>query len=102
LFFKKLQTATHGSFMVDIHQQLPENSLFPFGSQEVRIELWREDGQYHGKVSQEVLEGQPPQAKMVEKAVEEFSGLELPPMYKRFWIEPSRPGEGTLSGPWKK
>jgi tRNA A-37 threonylcarbamoyl transferase component Bud32 len=89
LFFDKLQSATHGSFMVDIHRQLPENRLFPFGRQEVRIELWREDGQYHGKVSQEVLEGQPPEAKMVEKAVEEFSGPALPPMYKRFWIEPN-------------
>jgi hypothetical protein len=98
LFFKKLQSATHGSLMVDIHRQLPENKLFPFGRQEVRIELWQEDGQYHGKVTQEDPAGKPGQ----EQTVEEFSGLELPPMYKRFWSEPSRPGEGTLSGPWKK
>jgi hypothetical protein len=87
-FFNKLQTATHGSFMADIRRQLPENDLFPFGRQEVRIELWREDSQYHGKVVQQRRELVDGQGKMVEKPIEEFSGLELPPMYKRFWIEP--------------
>jgi hypothetical protein len=89
-FFSKLQTATHGSFMADIRRQLPENSLFPFGSKEVHIELWREDGQYHGKVTEESRELVDGQAKMVEKPIEEFSNLELPPMYKRFWIEPGQ------------
>jgi tRNA A-37 threonylcarbamoyl transferase component Bud32 len=102
LFLNKLQTTTHGTFMNDFRRQLPENKIFPFGSKDVRIELWREDGLYHGKVSQEVPDGQAGQVKMVEKAIEEFSGPELPPMYKRFWIEPDFKGGATKGGVMKK
>ena len=101
LFFNKLQAATHGSFMADIRRQLPEHKIFPFGGQEVHIELWREDGQYHGKVTQDFPEESIPRGiKMVEKTIEEFSGPELPPMYKRFWTEPAKPERG-LSGAGK-
>jgi predicted Ser/Thr protein kinase len=58
--------------------QLPENSLFPFVVHGAKIELWRENGQFHGKVDKSVTGGN-------EQFVEEFSGPELPKMYKRFW-----------------
>jgi tRNA A-37 threonylcarbamoyl transferase component Bud32 len=61
----------------DAHKQIPEGSLFPFGKEEVRIELWRTNNTYYGKVTRGA-----PAAK--ESRVEEFSGPRLPTMYERF------------------
>jgi tRNA A-37 threonylcarbamoyl transferase component Bud32 len=89
LFLNKLQSVTNGMFMNEFRRQLPENKIFPFGSKEVHIELWREEGLFHGKVTQEFA-GQPD-----AQTLEEFSGLELPPRYKRFWIEPEPMRQGV-------
>jgi tRNA A-37 threonylcarbamoyl transferase component Bud32 len=86
-FFKKLEALLASSgLMNQVRGLLPENSLFPFGTQEARIELWRDNGQYHGKVYGKSPEGGiTEQMKLVDQAVEEFSGPELPKMYERFW-----------------
>jgi hypothetical protein len=97
LFLNKLQNVTNGMFTNTFRQQL-ENKIFPFGSKDVRIELWQENGLFHGKVTQEFPEEPAKgQVKMIEKTVEEFSGPDLPPMYKRFWIEPAKLGRSFQS-----
>jgi tRNA A-37 threonylcarbamoyl transferase component Bud32 len=90
LFLHKLQSVTNGMFMNAVRTQLPEGKTFPFGAKEVRIELWQEDGLYHGKVALDTQGGG-------QQTAEEFSGHELPPMYKRFWIE-SAPMGGAVKG----
>jgi hypothetical protein len=96
-FFKKLESMyAINHLMNQIRGLLPENSLFPFGKEEVRIELWRDNGQYHGKVYRKFPEGAlTGQMKQVEQPVEEFSGPELPMMYKRFWTEPPNKNRGS-------
>jgi hypothetical protein len=88
-FWAKLEAVIGRSLsMEQVKKQLPEHSLFPFGRSEARIELQRENGQYHGKVyrtGRVESKGAPISG---EALVEDFSGPELPPMYKRFWIEP--------------
>jgi tRNA A-37 threonylcarbamoyl transferase component Bud32 len=87
-FFKKLEAMYEiRHLMNQIRELLPENSLFPFGAQEARIELWRDNGQYHGKVCRKVPPGENKGLGKVgeEQVAEEFSGPELPMMYKRFW-----------------
>jgi tRNA A-37 threonylcarbamoyl transferase component Bud32 len=59
-------------------KQLPDGSLFPFGKEEVTIELWRDNELYHGKVFR---------GEATDKPVEEFSNPKLPLMYERFWVE---------------
>jgi tRNA A-37 threonylcarbamoyl transferase component Bud32 len=106
-FFKKLESMyALAPIRNQIRGLLPENSLFPFGVQEARIELWRADGQYHGKVyvnkkvDQRVLNqstGKVIGGEVVtdESPTEEFSGPELPTMYKRFWTE--SPNRGSTA-----
>jgi tRNA A-37 threonylcarbamoyl transferase component Bud32 len=56
--------------------QLPrKGSLFPFGKEEARIELWHEGKWYHGRV----FRG------MADKSTEQFDGPQLPKAYARFW-----------------
>jgi tRNA A-37 threonylcarbamoyl transferase component Bud32 len=88
-FFKKLEAMYEiRHLMNQIKGLLPENSLFPFGAQEARIELWRDNGQFHGKVYRKFATGEFKGPVTVEEhgVAEEFSGQELPMMYKRFWM----------------
>jgi tRNA A-37 threonylcarbamoyl transferase component Bud32 len=55
-----------------------DQSAFPFGKEEARIEIWRENNWYRGKVYRGTDTGK-------DKPVEEFSGPQLPKMYERFW-----------------
>jgi tRNA A-37 threonylcarbamoyl transferase component Bud32 len=60
--------------------QLPrEGELFPFGQEEVRIEIRPEGGWYHGKVYRGAKGAADPQP------AEEFDGPRIPKMYERFW-----------------
>ncbi len=61
-------------------KQLPkEGELFPFGQEEVRIEIRTDGGWYHGKV----YRGAKGAAAL--EPIEEFDGPQLPKMYERFW-----------------
>src|SRR5262249_41668237 len=67
-----------GLSLQDVHKQIPEGTLFPFGKEPVHIELWRTNNTFFGKATRG-----DPVAK--EARVEEFSGPKLPQMYERFW-----------------
>jgi tRNA A-37 threonylcarbamoyl transferase component Bud32 len=90
-FWAKLDSLLRftGVNMQDVHKQIPEGSLFPFGKEPVRIELWRTMDLYHGKVTRGEDAAKEPR-------VEEFSGAKLPAMYERFWIDPGYSGPNTL------
>jgi hypothetical protein len=74
----QLSRSSHGP--EPARKLIPEGSLFPFGKEQVRIELWHTQNTYHGKVTR----GEP-DAK--ESRVEEFSGPRIPQMYERFWSD---------------
>jgi predicted Ser/Thr protein kinase len=85
-FWAKLQTLMQNKWVANqdmlraARAQLPEGTMFPSVAHGARIELWQENGQYHGKVDKSVTGGD-------DNLVEEFSGPELPKMYERFWIK---------------
>jgi hypothetical protein len=72
-----MKRITNGKMTVDNPPQYVDQNAFPFGRDEARIEIWRDfNGWYQGKVS-----------RGKDKAVEEFSGPQLPKMYARFWAD---------------
>jgi tRNA A-37 threonylcarbamoyl transferase component Bud32 len=61
-----------------VRKQLPSGlALFAFGQAKTCIEIWREDGWYHWKVTRECTDGQ--------AECENGSNKELPRQYRRFW-----------------
>jgi tRNA A-37 threonylcarbamoyl transferase component Bud32 len=70
-----------GSKTIQARKLLPkEGELFPFGQEEVRIEIQREGYWFHGRV----YRGGKATA---DKPSEEFDGPQLPAMYERFWAD---------------
>jgi serine/threonine protein kinase len=64
----------------EVRKQLPrEGGLFPFGQEEVRIEIRTDANGYHGKVYRGAKGAADPQPS------EEFDGPHLPKIYERFW-----------------
>lgn len=80
-FWAKLETVLQPGYMTtQARKQLPkEGELFPFGQEEVRIEIRHENGWFHGKVYRGAKGAADPQPS------EEFDGRQLPKMYERFW-----------------
>jgi serine/threonine protein kinase len=68
-------------------QQLPQRgSLFAFGREEVKVEIWREGSWYHWKVTPDAPPPFPPgQAGPSQVVMEEGNGTQLPRRYERFW-----------------
>ncbi len=79
-FWAKLEAILPlGNMSIQARKQLPkEGDLFPFGQEEMRIEIWQEGGWYHGKVYRAVNGAS-------DRPIEEFDGPQLPKMYERFW-----------------
>ncbi len=72
-----MKITSDGKTKAENPPQYVDQNAFPFGREEARIEIWRDfNGWYQGKVS-----------RGKDKAVEEFSGPQLPKMYERFWAE---------------
>jgi hypothetical protein len=79
-FRAQLEAVLSSSDMIQARKQLPqEGGLFPFGQEEVRIEIRHEGNWYHGKVYRGA-DG------AAVRQTEEFDGLQLPKMYERFWV----------------
>jgi hypothetical protein len=80
-FRAKLETVLTQRYRIDeVRKQFPmEGDLFPFGQEEVRIEIRHENGWFHGKVYRGAKGAAGPQP------IEEFDSPRLPKMYERFW-----------------
>jgi hypothetical protein len=81
-FWAKLESIlTREDWKKQAREQLPRKGrLFPFGKERARIEIWQEDGWYHGKVFRGEVGPN-------VNAAEEFDGPRLPAMYERFWAQ---------------